>query len=234
MATSQRPPAPAGQRAGGSQQAGAQRPARRLASHPAVGFIPWILFWVIGGPSTWETATIAALVAAILLTGLSLDPGSPGQPRAPVRAALSHLKVLDVATVLFFAGMMVAALVTSRHDVTVLDRYTQVISSGALGIIALGSMVAGHPFTTDYAREQAPREYWHTALFRRINVVLTGAWAAVFLICAGLGFWAAQTPVKGLRDWLNWYIPIALIFVAFRFTSWYPDQVRPSRAAAGR
>src|SRR2546430_10080248 len=40
-------------------------PGKRLASHPAVGFVPWILFWVIGGPSSWETAAIAALVAAI-------------------------------------------------------------------------------------------------------------------------------------------------------------------------
>jgi hypothetical protein len=195
---------------------------RRLASSPAIGFVPWILFWVIGGPSTWETATIAALLAALLVLALSLDLGSRGGGRA----MLAHLKLLDAATVLFFAGMTVAAIVTSRHDVAELDRYAQVISSGALALIALGSMAAGHPFTVDYAREQTPRQYWHTPLFRQVNQVLTGAWAAVFAICAGLGLWAQQTSVKGLRDWLNWYIPILLIFAAFRFTRWYPDRAR--------
>lgn len=142
---------------------------RRLVSDPVVGFIPWILFWVIGGPSTWETATIAALLASILVLALSVGPG----------LGLSHLKLLDVATVLFFAAFTVAAVVTSRHDSAVLDRYAQAISSGALGIIALGSMVAGHPFTVDYAREQTPRQYWHSPVFRRVNLMLTGAWTAV-------------------------------------------------------
>ena len=51
-----------------------EQPAgERLASHPVVGFIPWIVFWVIGGPSTWETGTLAALLAAILVTMLSID-----------------------------------------------------------------------------------------------------------------------------------------------------------------
>jgi hypothetical protein len=234
--TTGRPQAPpAGAQAEGSP-VGA---GRRLVSHPVVGFIPWVLFWVIGGPSTWETAAIAALLAAVLVLALSVDWGPLAARTAPGagprrRLDLSHLKLLDGATVAFFAALTVAGIVTSRPDAAVLDQYAQTISSGALGIIALGSMVAGHPFTVDYAREQTPREYWHTPLFRRVNLVLTGAWAAVFLICAGLGFWAQQTGVKGLRDWLNWYIPIALIFLAFRFTSWYPDQVRPAPAGAGR
>jgi hypothetical protein len=221
MSTGRPQAPPAGARTDESQPGA----GRRLVSHPVVGFIPWILFWVIGGPSTWETAAIAALVASAFVLALSADWGP---------LDLSHLKLLDAATVAFFAAMTVAAIVTSRHDVAVLDRYAQAISSGALGLIALGSMAAGHPFTVDYAREQTPREYWHTPLFRRVNLVLTGAWAAVFLVCAGLGFWAEQTSVKGLRDWLNWYIPIALIFLAFRFTSWYPDQVRPAPAGEPR
>jgi hypothetical protein len=228
-------------------------PARRLASHPMVGFIPWILFWVIGGPSTWETATIAALIAALLVMALSLDfqplvawsagsgsagsgsrPRSAGPGRRPSRfkAEVSQLKLLDVATVVFFAALTIAAIVTSRHDVSELDKYSQAISSGALGIIALGSIVFGHPFTVDYAREQVPPQAWHTAVFKRINLVLTSVWTVVFLVCAALGLIAQTVGPKGLRDWLNWYIPIVLIFLGFRFTRWYPRQVR--RAGVGR
>ena len=122
-------------------------PARRLASHPVVGFIPWILFWVIGGPSTWETATIAALIAALLVMALSLDlqplvawstaqsgsaePGPAGAgPARPsrFRAEVTHLKLLDVATVVFFAALTIAAIVTSRHDVAELP-----LRSGVVG-----------------------------------------------------------------------------------------------------
>jgi hypothetical protein len=232
-------------------------PARRLASHPMVGFIPWILFWVIGGPSTWETATIAALIAALLVMALSLDlqplvawsasqpgaaqpgtaqSGQDGSGRRPSRfhAEISHLKLLDVATVVFFAALTIAAIVTSRHQVAELDKYSQAISSGALGIIALGSIVFGHPFTVDYAREQAPPQAWHTAAFKRINLVLTSVWTVVFLVCAVLGLLAQTVGPKGLRDWLNWYIPIVLIFIAFRFTRWYPQQVRAEQQSRQR
>lgn len=96
--------------------------AHRLARGPFAGFIPWILFWVIGGPSTWETAAIAALLAAVLLTVLSLETSNaPATERAasPVPAGpldLRRLKVLDVATIVFFAALVIVALVTSRHD----------------------------------------------------------------------------------------------------------------------
>lgn len=221
MTTSQQP---------GPQQAGnAQRP---LGSHPVVGFIPWILFWVIGGPSSWETASIAALLASIFVAALSIDFRplvawtAPGGQRGGTRLNLRRLKLLDVATIAFFLAMTIAAVVTSRQDVAELDQYSQAISSGALGIIALGSIVAGHPFTVDYAREETPPQAWHTAVFKRINLILSATWAVVFLICAVLGWAAQQGAAKGLRDWLNWYIPIVLVFLAFRFTKWYPDQVR--------
>jgi hypothetical protein len=101
---------------------------------------------------------------------------------------------------------VLAAIFTSRHDVTELDRYSQAISCGALGIIALGSIVFRHPFTVDYAKEEAPPEVWHTAVFKRINLVLTATWAAVFQL-----------------------------FVAYRFTVWYPEQVKSlqERKASG-
>jgi hypothetical protein len=199
--------------------------AQRLASHPVIGFVPWIAFWVVGGSATWETGTLAALLAAILVTVLSISPLRP-------RPELSRLKLLDVATVAFFALLSLAALVTSRHALGDLDRYSQAISSGALGLIALGSVVFRHPFTIDYAKQKAPPEVWPTAAFKRINRVLSSVWAAIFLICALLGLAAQQNVAKGLRDWLNWYLPIAAIFLAFRFTKWYPEQVRARQGRA--
>jgi hypothetical protein len=240
VATDRQSATSTGQPAGPCRPPDARTATQRLASHPAVGFIPWITFWVVGGQATWETGTLAGLLAAIFVTMLSIGyrpvvawaTARLGRPRARPRPERSHLKLLDIATVVFFALLSLAALVTSRHTVSDLDKYSQAISSGALGIIALGSVVFRHPFTIDYAKEKAPPAVWRTALFKRINRVLSSVWAAVFLICALLGLAAEQGAAKGLRDWLNWYIPIVLIFLAFRFTKRYPEQVRAQQGRA--
>jgi hypothetical protein len=218
VATDRQSATSAGQQAGPYRPPDSRTATQRLASHPVIGFIPWIAFWVIGGVATWETGALAALLAAIFVTMLGIGY------RPPV--AWGHLKLLDIATVVFFALLSLAGLVATRHTVSNLDKYSQAISSGALGIIALGSIVFRHPFTIDYAKQKAPPEVWHTAVFHRINRVLSSVWAAVFLICAVLGLAAQQSAAKGMRDWLNWYIPIAAIFLAFRFTKWYPEQAR--------
>ena len=36
-------------------------------NNPFVGFVPWIIFWVVASPSTWEYATLGALIAAVIL-----------------------------------------------------------------------------------------------------------------------------------------------------------------------
>ena len=224
MATDRQSATSTGQQTGQYRPPDGRTATQRLASHPVTGFIPWIAFWVIGGQATWETGTLAALLAAILVTMLSTGYRPP--------LAWSHLKLLDIATVVFFALLSLAALVTTRHTVSDLDKYSQAISSGALGIIALGSIVFRHPFTVDYAKEKAPPAVWATTLFKRINRVLSSVWAAVFLICALLGLAAQQSMATGLRDWLNWYIPIGLIFLAFRFTRWYPERARAHQGQA--
>jgi hypothetical protein len=225
------PPADQGQPAG-QQPEDHEGFAHRLASSPVGGFIPWILFWVIGGPSTWETASIAALLAAALLAVLSMeqpDPWAapePGGRRTGPKFDPHRLKLLDVGTLLFFAALVIVALATSRSDVAQIDKYSQPLSSGALALIAIGSIVFGHPFTVDYAREQAPPQTWHTAAFRKINLVLSSVWAGVFAICAILGLLAVHASAKGARDWLNWYLPIILIFLGMRLNRWYPQKVR--------
>jgi len=46
------------------------------------------------------------------------------------------------------------------------------IVSGALAAMAWGTLLAGAPFTAQYARQDWPREYWQAPLFRRINALL--------------------------------------------------------------
>ncbi|HST38642.1 MAG TPA: hypothetical protein VLK58_04000 [Conexibacter sp.] len=184
------------------------------------GFVPWIIFWVVASPSSWEYASGGALLAALILLIPTPDRGS--------------IKLLDIASIVFFGALTLAGFVLDRDQLSWLEDYSQAISSGALALVVLGSL-AFVPFTEQYAREQAPREVWESPLFKQVNRMLTLVWGVVFAISAVLGVIAQQ--VDSGTDWLNWIFPIALIVGAFKFTAWYPDQARaaagvPERAAA--
>jgi uncharacterized membrane protein len=184
----------------------------RVAASPFAGFVPWIIFWVVANsPSTWEYGAIGAAVAAILL--------------AIPFAGRQKLKVLDVVTIIFFVVLAVVGAVVGAHDRDWLDLYSNPISSGVLGLVALGSL-AFVPFTEQYARESTPPEVWHKPAFRRINRVLTLVWALAFLATAVLGYIAVIAP--STSDWTNWILPIVLIAGAFKFTRWYSERARAS------
>jgi len=181
------------------------------------GFVPWIIFWVVASPSSWEYASGGALLAALILLIPSPDRGS--------------VKLLDIASIVFFGALTIAGLILDRDQLSWLEDYSQAISSGALAIVVLGSL-AFVPFTEQYAREQAPREVWDSPLFKQINRMLTLVWGLVFAASAILGVIAQQ--LDSGTDWLNWIIPIALIVGAFKFTTWYPDQARTAAGVPSR
>ena len=178
-----------------------------------VGFVPWIIFWVVSSPSTWGYAAGGALIAALILLIPSTERG--------------HIKVLDVVSVIFFGALTIAALILDRSQLRWLEDYAQAVSSGVLAVVVLGSL-AFMPFTEQYARAQAPPEVWATPLFKQINRVLTLAWGLVFAVCAVLGVIAQHVHTGTV--WLNWIIPIALVVGGLKFSERYPDQ---ARAAAG-
>jgi hypothetical protein len=184
-------------------------------NNPFVGFAPWIIFWVVASPSTWEWATLGALLAAVILAWPSAERGS--------------LKVLDVGSIVFFGVLSLLAIFLDTSDLDWVEDYSQAISSGALAIIALGSL-AFMPFTEQYARETAPREVWDKPDFKRTNFVLSAMWGGVFAASAVLGIIAQQTDSSTAREWLNWIIPIALVIGAFKYTAWYADQARARHA----
>jgi hypothetical protein len=188
-------------------------------NNPFVGFIPWIIFWVVSSPSTWEWATLGALIAAVVLAIPSAERGK--------------LKILDVGSIAFFGVLSLLAVFLNRSELDWVENYSQAISSGALALIAFGSL-AVMPFTEQYARESTPPEVWGTPVFKRTNRLLTTMWGTVFALGAILGAIAQQTDSSTAHEWLNWIIPIALVVGAFKFTAWYAERARTrARAAAG-
>jgi hypothetical protein len=227
------------------QDQGRTRPARSggLSNNPLLSFVPWVIFWVVAGPRNWELGVGCALIASVVLLLLAID-AKPLMDRAVARsagagtssaAAPIHVKppkILDVGTALFFLALVIIGGFVDRQSLVVLENYSQAISSGALAVIVLLSIAVGHPFTEQYARERVPEEQWHTPLFRRTMITMSGVWALIFVVMAILGT-IAQTGITGAgsSDWLNWYIPIALIVVGMKFNEWYPARVRQAVAA---
>ena len=175
-----------------------------------LGFVPWIVFVVVSGPSTWEWAALAALACSLILV-------------VPSWRRTHSVSVLDAAGIAFFAVMAILALVLDRATLQPLEDRAQLLSSVVIAVVAFGSLAAGHPFTEYYAKPDTPREYWDSPVFRRINRVLTALWGTVFLLnalCdAAVGFWDADS------DLFNWVLPVVLIVAAVKITAWYPDHV---------
>ena len=143
----------------------------RLSKSPIGSFAPWIVYWVIADSrSTWEFGAIAAAIISGLLLLPTLERGG--------------VKSLDVLSFAFFVVIALVGAISSPHDGDWMDRWSQVLSSGALAVFVLVT-IPFVPFTEQYARESAPPEVWDTPRFKRTNLVLTAMWGLVFAAEAG-------------------------------------------------
>ncbi|MGW4568012.1 hypothetical protein ACWEN3_38445 [Streptomyces sp. NPDC004561] len=191
-----------------TQRTETKAPARKPVSTGGVflSFAPWIIFGVVAGPSTWEYAALAALIASIVLSGQDMLHG--------------RTHILDMVAIVFFAVLTVLALALNRSQLLWVETYAQVISNGIVAVVALGSLFVD-PFTAQYAREQTPRELWDSPVFRHVNRVLSLAWGTVFALIA-LSAWLAVR-VPSMDDWFNWVIPVVLLVAVIKFTARYPE-----------
>ena len=60
--------------------------------------------------------------------------------------------------------------------------------------IVVGSIIVRRPFTLQYAREDAPEEYWHEPGFLRVNYQLSWVWALATHPAPGLFRAGGQDP----------------------------------------
>lgn len=176
---------------------------------PFIGFVPWIIYWVVAdGPSTWMFGAICAVIATLIMG---------------VSAGFGGLRMLDIVTVVFFAGVTIAGMVVGAADRDWMDNYATALSSGVLAVMALVSL-AFEPFTAQYAPQSAPRQEWEEAAFRRTNQVLTLMWALVFALIAVLGYVAVASP--STVHWTKAVVPVVVIVGAFGMTQIYPQKAR--------
>jgi all-trans-retinol 13,14-reductase len=178
-----------------------------------VGFLPWIIFGALG--SQWPSAALILSLAASAV--------------AVARQVYTHsLKILDAVTLVFFVFIAVG-LIAFRW--TFLATYMTLIVNLTLMALAWGSLIAGAPFTIQYAREQTPPEVWHTPLFIRINQAITAVWGLDFFLSALISLYRHATGDAGLA-WR--FASVVLSAAAALFTVYFPDWCRARAALGGR
>lgn len=173
------------------------------------GFAPWIVYAVIAGISdtSWRWAAVAAVVTGL---GLILDDRR--------RGIAPDAQLLEISAVVFFVIVAVVGFVTSNST---FHEYDSALAFGWLALTAWGSLLIGRPFTEGIAKREVPQQYWGSDKFRRINRVITGAWALAFTLTA-IAVWVIYRQAVG-----DTYDAIAQVlgFIApISFTNWYKSR----------
>src|SRR6478752_3408659 len=129
-----------------------------------IGFVPWIVYWILVGNIPFTTAVTIAF-AITLLTQIIL------------RTRKQPLHTLDVGNLVVFAVLTLAAYLVPNN---VLERWLQPLSSLGLFLIALVGLLIGRPFVREYAVETVDAETAKTQGFRTITSAMTWMWVAAF------------------------------------------------------
>ncbi len=166
------------------------------------GFLPWIAFGAISGPSMFrlDAALISGFVL-VLLTG-------PKQ--------LAKGFILTWGSLIFFGiNLVMVVLARNLWVINNLD----ILSHGTLAFIAWLSIFIGKPFVLQYARETVPPDRQSSPVFLQTCLTLSAMWGVVFLISTvmswgkacgwladGTGYQATSMGLIGVGLWLNhWY-----------------------------
>lgn len=178
-------------------------------------FLPWIILGVLG-----NRRFLLALVLALAIAGVTT-----------ARQIFSRsLKILDTVTFAFFVFVVVGLV---GFGWMILATYMTLLVNLTLMAIAWGSLLAGTPFTIQYAREQVAPEFWHTPLFIRINQYITAIWGLDFFLCALVSLYRHATGDKGLASQYAWVLfSVGAVLFTVYFPPWY--RARALRAATSR
>ncbi|MCP5367128.1 MAG: NAD(P)/FAD-dependent oxidoreductase [Hyphomicrobiales bacterium] len=134
-----------------------------------VGFIPFLAYAALRGAGQPEMAVLVGLVSAAALNG--------------ARWRRRNFKAPEVVTLAYFA---VLALLFAGPGPGAVARYEGLAVFVVLALMAWGTLLAGSPFTFQYARDNWPRAFWDLPEFRRVNALITALWGAVFTVGAGI------------------------------------------------
>lgn len=198
-------------------QSAEQRVPAALLSAVAfiIGFVPWIIYWILVGNAPFLTAVLAGLGFAVAINVSTLVRRQP-------------LMVLEAGTAVVFAVFVIMAL-TLPEDF--LERWLQPLGNAGLFAIVLISILIGKPFTLQYARKSTPLEQWDDPGFVYVCRLLAWLWAGTMgfmtIVSAIPPIVDGDATVRDADDTLSvvcyWVLPFIALGVAMLVTSKYPD-----------
>lgn len=172
-----------------------------------LGFLPWIAFGAISGPSLRRlNAAIIAALALVLVMGYK---------------QLAKGFILTWGSLLFFGVMLI--MVALLRNLWVIDNL-DILAHGALAAIAWLSIFMGKPFVLQYACETVPPERQASPVFYPTCRTLAVIWGVVFLIATGMsvaktyGWWAGGLGYQA--------VSLGLIGLGLWLNHWYPQYIR--------
>jgi len=172
-----------------------------------LGFLPWIVFGAVSGPSLWRlNAAIINALALVLVMGYK---------------QLAQGFILTWGSLLFF-GVNLVMVVLGRNLWVI--KNLDILTKGTLAAIAWLSIFMGKPFVLQYARETVPPERQASPVFYRTCRTLAVIWGVVFLIATGMS--VAKTYSWWLGGMGYQAVSWGLIGLGLGLNHWYPQYVR--------
>ena len=180
-----------------------------------VGFIPWIVFWILVGSVSFRAAAGIAFALTIVTV---LLPKLRGKP----------LHSLEIGGAVVFGLLVIVAFAT---DDRFLERWIQPLTNGGLLLVALAGVLAGRPFTLEYAREAVTPEVAGLPGFLYINRIITWVWIGAFVVMTAASLlppiFEGDATLDDDGSTLSivgyWVIPYTVLGLAGIFTARFPD-----------
>ncbi|MGV7212000.1 hypothetical protein [Bradyrhizobium sp. UFLA05-112] len=168
-----------------------------LAPYGAFGFLMFL-----------TSAKVSVFTAsAICLATIAIDV-----------ACRRSVKILAAGSAILFAGIGIYLALLNPWLSTLAVKLS--VDAGIF-VISLGSMLARHPFTLQYALEEVPAETAAMPGFLRANYIITAAWTAAALLMMASNVVLLYVP--GLPIWSGLAVAFAARNSAMYFTKWYPE-----------
>jgi hypothetical protein len=181
-----------------------ENPAPGVLSN--AGFIAWGLYGVLiiaGHPTAAVCVGLAVMIALVTR-----------------EYRYGTLKIIDCTSLSFFALALLAIVTTGRD---LFSDYRFIAAWGIYAVVAWATLLAGFPFTMQYARERTPREFWNAPPFIRMNVIMTLVWTLIFTLDTLLAILARRGHYVLMLDAV---IPTITLVLGYAFNHFYPEHFR--------
>ncbi len=175
-----------------------------------MGFLPWIAFAVLAGPSLLrlEIAIVLSFLISLVVGYSQLKKGF----------------ILAWGSLVFFSANLI--LVAALKNVWVMQ-HMGILAPLTLAVITWVSIALGKPFVLQFARESVPKEQWGNPEFIAGCRNLTIFWGCLFICSTVIAL--AKSMKFGGPDWLYGLLSFGITMFGIFFTEWFKSQKRHQR-----